>query len=274
MSACASSSVNGSSRIADQMSRPARCEQRLQEGLLGRFLAPEGQQREHAAACPGAAAVPRAARRCRRRPIGGRRCRRRAAGESPPGGTARATRRMRGGGERTDRRCLTAWSRRTSAMAGTCRSTGNTRVKRVDVGRHQGLDVVAWERAQVAAEIVDHAVERLVWNGLVLVAPTREDDDLAACGRSGRGSSGRARSCQCLKGHRRRPPPRSRSVLPGRPRAARRADSRDPRMASRESPRAESRAQLPSCPPPGGEVRCSPTAAAPDRGTAVPCRAR
>ena len=53
ISVCASSSVNGSSEIADQMSRPARCQQGLQEGLRGRFLAPEGQQREHGGCARG-----------------------------------------------------------------------------------------------------------------------------------------------------------------------------------------------------------------------------
>ena len=98
-----------------------------------------------------------------------------------------------------------------SAMARTCSSTGNTRVNAATSGGSRLLDVLAWNRREIAAQIVDHPVERLVRHRLVLVAAAGEHDDIVARGDLARESAGPARSCRCLTGRRPTRPPRPRS---------------------------------------------------------------
>ena len=49
------------------------------------------------------------------------------------------------------------------------------------IGRQQFLDVLAWDRPEIAAQVVDDPIERLEWNRLVLVASAGQDDDIVAC---------------------------------------------------------------------------------------------
>ena len=45
------------------------------------------------------------------------------------------------------------------------------------IPRQQARGVLTRQRVQIAAEAVDHAVEALVWNRLVLVASAAQSDD-------------------------------------------------------------------------------------------------
>ena len=52
--------------------------------------------------------------------------------------------------------------------------------QRRHIGRHQPLDMLAWNRREIAAQVIDDPIERLVRHRLVLVASAGEHDDIVA----------------------------------------------------------------------------------------------
>ncbi len=165
-------------RRPDVAARPI--EQGPEKRLGGRFLAAEGQHREHGGRArrpkqlleqDGAVRVgplqvvdPDDERRRCRQPAQQLAQRR----ERPPPET------------QGDRRSRAPDREQASATASTCNSTGNTRVSAGTSGGISRSTSLAWNRPEVAAQVVDDPVERLVRHGLVLVAAAGEHDDIVA----------------------------------------------------------------------------------------------
>ena len=206
-------------KVPTTRARRARSSRAWRNGLAAISSLRNAQQREHRRRARRAEQLLEQDRCCRHRPTADRRSRRRATVGSRAGGAAPPTPRRRDAGREADRRPRIPGCGRHAATASTCEQHREHPRQRGHVGRQQASMCLAWQRPEIAAQVVDDAIECLVRDRLVLVAAAGEHDDVARAPPQLAESVGPARSCRCPRGRRRRRPSRRRA----RPRRARRA---------------------------------------------------
>ena len=162
MSAAASSSVIGSSEIADHTSRPARSSSACRNGFAGRLLAAEAQQRQHGGRARRPQQLLEQHGAVRVGPLQVVDPDDQRPASSPAGAAARAAPRMPAAADRADRRSRAPDRRRALAIASHLQQHREHPRQRRHIGRQQPLDLLAWKRREIAAQVVDDAVERLV----------------------------------------------------------------------------------------------------------------
>ena len=159
---------------------PGPLEQRLEKRLGGRFLAAEAQQREHGRRARRPKQLLEQHGAVRVGPLQVVDPDDQRLGDPRAGAAARAAPRMPGAGGQADRRSRAPDRRRASGDSVHLQQHREHSRQRRHVGRQQLFDLLTWNRREIAAQVVDDAVERLVRHRLVLVAAAGEHDDVVA----------------------------------------------------------------------------------------------
>ena len=203
---CASSSVIGSSDSADHSRRPARSSNAWRNGLAAISSLRKHSSVSIAGGLGGPSSSSSSTDAVRVGPLKIVDPDRRAIVGSRAGGAARQAPRTPDAGRAGDRRCSDSAVAAGAGHRVHLEQHGEHARQRRHIGRQQAFDVLERNRPEIAAQIVDDAIERLVGHRLVFVAAAGEHHDVVAPVELARESAGPARSCRCPRDRRRRRP--------------------------------------------------------------------